>query len=226
MKRIPLVQRLDYLKELCSGRSVLHLGCADWPYTEQHWDKGLILHRALREFSGELWGIDNDRESLDLLAKQGARNLHVANLERLEDSDVDRCFDVILAGEVLEHLPNPGLFLRGVQRFMAPETVLCITTINAYCAMRMVQYAVTGRRGRAEPVHPDHVAYYSYSTIRHLAAHAGLSVRRFMFYDLGREHRPFNRSVLNVINDVFVFVAPQLADGIIAECVLGDSQNL
>ncbi|MBO0181221.1 hypothetical protein J0682_30075, partial [Vibrio parahaemolyticus] len=75
-------------------------------------------------------------------------------------------FDVIVAGEIIEHLNNPGLFLSGVRRFMHRDSKLVITTINAYCAMRFFVYALRGRRGINEFVHPDHVAYYSYSTLR------------------------------------------------------------
>ena len=36
--------------------------------------------------------------------------------------DLNETFDVIIAGEMIEHLSNPGLFLKGIQRFMTPTT--------------------------------------------------------------------------------------------------------
>ncbi|MBC7910933.1 MAG: hypothetical protein H7Y30_10565, partial [Pyrinomonadaceae bacterium] len=74
--------------------------------------------------------------------------------------------------------------------------------------------------GRIEPVHPDHVSYYSYSTIHHLLSRENLEVKRFLFYDLGPEHRPHNRFYLNWFNDFCMLFAPQLADGIIIEASL------
>ena len=41
-----------------------------------------------------------------------------------------------------------------------------------------------------------------------------------MFYDIGSEHRPHNRELYNLINDVCVRIAPQWADGMIAVCQL------
>ena len=70
---------------------------------------------------------------------------------------------------------------------------MVITTINAYCGLRFLIYALRGRGGSAEPVHPDHVAYYSYATIHRLLDKAGMDVRRFLFYDIGPEHRPHQR---------------------------------
>ena len=217
-RRIPLVQRVDYLKERCRGKSVLHLGCADWPYTSQRLEMSSLLHLELAGIASELWGFDFDEPGIEILRKRGVPNLYRADLEHLEALEVNRTFDVILAGEMIEHLPNPGLFLNGIRRFMGPETLMVITTINAYCGLRFLIYALRGRGGSAEPVHPDHVAYYSYATIHRLLDKAGMDVRRFLFYDIGPEHRPHQQAYKNWINDLLVWFSPQLADGVIVEC--------
>ena len=215
--RIPLVQRVEYLKEICRDRTVLHLGCTNWPYTKDVLDEGTLLHLELQPIARALSGFDADQEGLDVLTGLGVRNLYRADLEHLEEVELDQKFDVILAGEMIEHLSNPGLFLRGIKRFMRPDSTLVITTVNAYCGFRMFVYGLRGRGGRAEPVHPDHVAYYSYSTIHHLLSREDLQAKRFLFYDLGDEHRPHSRFYINWINDLCVWFAPQLADGIIIE---------
>lgn len=215
--RIPLVQRVAYLKEICRDKSVLHLGCTNWPYTKDVLEDGTLLHLELQGIARELSGFDADREGLDLLGQLGVKNLYRADLEHLEDVELNQQFDVILAGEMIEHLSNPGLFLRGIKRFMRPDSTLVITTVNAYCGFRLLVYGLRGRGGRLEPVHPDHVAYYSYSTIHHLLSREELVAKRFLFYDLGDEHRPHARFYVNWINDLCVWFAPQLADGIIIE---------
>ncbi len=121
---------------------------------------------------------------------------------------------------MIEHLSNPGLFLKGIQRFMNDKTNLVITTINAYSAMRFMIYGLRGRGGAIEPVHPDHVAYYSYKTLSLVIERENLQVRDFLFYDLGIEHRKFNRWFYNVFNDASVKFFPQLSDGVIAVCRL------
>jgi len=79
---------------------------------------------------------------------------------------------------------------------------------------------VCGSGGKLEPVHPDHVSYYSYSTLRLILQRHGFTIDDFMFYDLGDEHRPHNGKLRNLINDVCVKIAPQWADGVIAVCTL------
>src|SRR4029079_12072722 len=116
----------------------------------------------------------------------------------------------------IEHLSNPGLFLNGVRRFMRDDTLLIITTVNAYCALRFMLYGLRGRGGKNEPVHTDHVGYYSYKTISLMLERQDLELKEFHFYDIGKEHRPFNKWFYNMFNDICVRISPQLSDGIIA----------
>jgi SAM-dependent methyltransferase len=217
---LKLVQRLELIKRLSTGKRVLHLGCTNWPYTIEAIDAGTLLHRDLAEVSSELYGFDFDQQGIDVLGSQGFENLFRADVEKLSDVALDKKFDVIIAGEMIEHLNNPGLFLEGIKRFMNPDTRLVLTTINAYGGMRFFVYGFRGRGGSLEPVHPDHVAYYSYSTLKLLIERHGFRIDEFMFYDLGSEHRPHNGRLRNLINDVCVRIAPQWADGVIAVCEL------
>jgi SAM-dependent methyltransferase len=215
-----LVDRLDLIKNISTDASVLHLGCTNWPYTQEALDADMLLHTRLSETSRELYGFDFDQEGIDVLASQGFSNLFRVNLEELPQVELDKQFDVIIAGEMIEHLNNPGLFLDGIKRFMKPGGQLVLTTINAYAGMRFFVYGLRGNGGLAEPVHPDHVAYYSYSTLKLLIERHGFHLGEFMFYDIGREHRSGNGKLRNFINDVCVRIAPQWADGVIAICTL------
>lgn len=212
------VQRLDFIRSRCAGKKVLHLGCANYPYTQDSIDKKMLLHFELERIASDLYGFDFDQPGLDILVANGSKNLYRADLEKLEEVEINTTFDVIVAGEMIEHLYNPGLFLRGIQRFMAPDSALLLTTINAYCGMRFIQYGLRGKGGKQEPVHPDHVAYYSYATLTVLLERHSLKVDEFLFYDIGVEHRPHNRWFLNLMNDMCVRIAPQWSDGVIAVC--------
>ena len=218
-----LVERSDFILDHCTGKKVLHLGCTNSPYTEDAIDKGMLLHFELEKAASDIYGIDFDRSSIDILNARGSKNIYWADLENLDKLDLDETFDTIIAGEMIEHLNNPGLFLSGIKRFMNRDSRLLLTTINAYSGMRFFRYGLRGKNGRAEPVHPDHVAYYSYSTLKLLVERHEMRVESFLFYDIGREHRPHNRWVLNAINDVCVSIAPQWADGVIALCRLAEN---
>jgi len=218
-----LVQRVEFIKRACAGKKVLHLGCTNWPYTQDAIDNEMLLHFELEKCTSGLYGFDFDQEGIDKLAETGTKNLYRADLEKLDEVPLDVTFDVIVAGEMIEHLNNPGLFLKGIRRFMTADSRIIITTINAYSALRFVLYGFRGNGGTNEMVHPDHVAYYSYRTLSLTVERAGLQVDDFKFYDIGAEHRPFNPWYYNLVNDIAVWFSPQLADGVIAVCRLGRS---
>jgi SAM-dependent methyltransferase len=217
---IPLKDRVSVILEACAGKRVLHLGCTNSPYTAQSLEGDMLLHSRLSEVAAVVHGFDNDRESLELMRAAGYENLHIADLEKLPQMDFKEEIDVIVAGEIIEHLSNPGLFLEGVKTLMGPNTILLITTINAYCGLRYIQYALRGRGGVAEPVHPDHVAYYSYSTLKLLLQRSELELDDFMFYDIGPEHRPYVQWYYWWINALCVRISKQCCDGVIAFCKL------
>jgi hypothetical protein len=200
-KRIELVQRVEFIKNACAGRKVLHLGCTNYPYTREALDGGVLLHTELGKTAKSLFGFDADQAGLDILRDAGTENLYLADLEELDEVPLDEKFDVIIAGEIIEHLLNPGRFLLGIQRFMNADSDLIITTVNAYCALRFFTYGLRGKGGENEPVHPDHVAYYSYKTLSLAVQKQRLTVKKFCFYDIGTEHRPYNRWYYNALND-------------------------
>lgn len=221
--KFALVQRVEFIKQMCEGKKVLHLGCTNYPYTKEAIESDMLLHFELEKIASDLYGFDFDQKGIDILQNAGAKNLFQADLEKLDVVPLEETFDVIVAGEMIEHLSNPGLFLKGIKRFMNPQTSLLITTINAYCGMRYWLYGLRGKGGKNEPVHQDHVAYYSYSTLGLLINRANLSVKEFLFYDMGTEHRQFNPWYYNFCNDVCVKIAPQWSDGIIAVCGLPEN---
>ncbi len=117
-KKIRLVQRVEFIKNICQGKKVLHLGCTSYPYTMEMLELGEHLHLHLKENAGELYGLDYDQKGIDILKEKGVENLFRGDLEKLDEVELDEKFDVIIAGEMIEHLNNPGLFLDGVKRFM------------------------------------------------------------------------------------------------------------
>jgi SAM-dependent methyltransferase len=227
------VQRVDELVAVSRGRTVLHLGCTNWPYTAESERAGTLLHRALADAAGELTGLDSDPAGLAALGALGFDRLVLGDLQRLDEAQWfgDAAddpgpigpFDLIIAGEVLEHLGAPAALLAGVRPLLGDGAELMITVPNAYCAFRFASYALSGRRGNPEPVHPDHVAYYSESTLSHLLDTEGYDLVDLCFYDLGVEHRASAPRSWRVVNDLAMRVAPQLADGLVARCCLRPS---
>jgi len=210
--RRPAVDRRRYLLDACRGRRVLHLGCTDWPLTAERAEEGTLLQQSLLKIDCDLVGLDLDRNGVDYFNTHGLGPCVYGNIETTSLADVGgKPFEVVLAGEIIEHLENPGLFLRACRPLIAPGGVLIITTINAYCSFRILRYLL----GR-EIVHEDHNYYFSPRVLEQMAARCGYRQRAFYFHGTGREEHfiPWHYRLAMKTTRALL---PHMADGVIAE---------
>jgi len=182
LPKVPVVQgRKGTVLSLCKGKRVLHLGCVDaGPFFRERLEKGELLHQNIAAVAQELWGVDIDSAGVSLLRDHGFSNLVTADACDVDRIEVlrSRRFDVIVAAEIIEHLPNPGLFLSAVKHFMtAEDTQLIITVPNAF---RMVSWLWLLRG--VEFVHPDHSYWFSYATATHLVQKSGFRIQQIYVY--------------------------------------------
>jgi hypothetical protein len=85
--------------------------------------------------------------------------------------------DVVIAGEVVEHLDAPGPFLRAMRELASADGVLVVTTPNAY---RLLNFLAP--LGGVELVHPDHTAWHSPHTLATLLARSGWALEGAAYY--------------------------------------------
>ena len=88
------------------GRRVLDLGCRDGALTRTFAD------------GNEVVGVDADRDALAEAARRGIET-HWADLDQALTFD-DASFDVVVAGELIEHLRDPDGFVAEVRRVLRP----------------------------------------------------------------------------------------------------------
>jgi SAM-dependent methyltransferase len=171
LPRSKIVDRDTHFLAICRGRSVLHIGCTDAPFTQAKVAAGNLLHAKLETVAAKLIGIDLDEASVRWLTEKGFRDLHVADAGRVREflGEIGFSPEVIVAGEVLEHLASPLDFLSGIRRAMQGGEKLLVSVPNAFWIEGFL-HVLLGR----EKVHPEHVSYYSYYTIAQLLARADL----------------------------------------------------
>lgn len=220
-----ITERVAYILHACRGRRVLHVGCADAPYTESALDNGTLLHAIIDKVAAALYGIDASAEGIELLKKRGYKNLAVVDVEHMgmDNPFTEVRFDVVIAGEIIEHLSNPGLFLDNTRKILRDgSTRLVLTTVNAYCAHRFLYTLLTGKEG----VHPDHVSYFSRSTLIRLLTKYGYEVEDFSFYNAQESKDSLNRGrgrILWWVDRFTNLFHPALGDGVIATCRLSNA---
>ena len=145
----PSVTRHEFIRSECIGKRVLDIGGSG---TLAELIKGVAKSYANVDKVDATYCINLDREPVPVI-------------------DVD----LIVCGEVIEHLSNPGFFLDGLREYRVP---FIFTVPNAFCSIG-AKWTMKG----IENVNSDHVAYYSYYTFSNLIKRHGFSVDKFLWYN-------------------------------------------
>ena len=158
---------ISYVK----GREILDIGFVDHDLEKSK--SPLWVHAFLRKYSKNVFGIDILKESIKEL-KQKGYNVAYGNAENFS---IKKKFDLIFAGELIEHLSNPGLFLDRCKKHLKKGGVLILTTPNSFNLTENIKNVIYLR---ANPrVNPEHTCYYTPRTITELIRRSGLSNRFF-----------------------------------------------
>ena len=218
--RMPLVlDRLRWVETMVEGAGgeVAHLGCTDSPYTAEQLRAGVLLHARLVE-RGDVTGIDVDEQALQLLraALPGERFVCADISRGVPDEDRGR-YALVIAGEVLEHVPDADAFLRGCRALLVRRGRLCVTVPNA-CSPKIGLRSLAGR----ESVHPDHRVYYGPRTLTRTLDGAGFDTE-WMASCLPPLASTAGRLVINpLLRGVHRATRGPVGDGLIATARLRD----
>jgi 2-polyprenyl-3-methyl-5-hydroxy-6-metoxy-1,4-benzoquinol methylase len=156
-----LVDRFAYLRDLGAGKRVVHVGFVDAGCQALNEQAGKWLHEHLATTARELVGIDLDPVGVERARADGyeAYAIDCRDVDAIEAAGIAPA-DVVVAGEVIEHLDDPGSFLDGLHHLVAPGGVLVVTTPNATGLVN--SFALLGN---FEVNHPDHVVMYTCATV-------------------------------------------------------------
>ena len=214
--RAPLVDRAEFLIDRARAKSVVHLGFADVGLTEAKRGGGTWLHAQLAEVATDAAGIDLDEDAVTRARALGYA-AHVADCQRpgaLAALGLAPA-EVVVAGELIEHLDLPGAFLDEVGSLVSDGGSLVITTPNAQRLTNVVG-ALLGR----DIVSGEHVGWHSWKTLDTLLRRHGWRLEELAYYAnpsasgggaLGAAARVFR-----VLARPLLSLRPALADGLVA----------
>ena len=162
--------RFEVIGTYVRDKSVLDVGCVDARPAREKTDDRLerkpdLLFQRLTEAGADVLGIDIDREGVEILQRRG----FAAQWANAEDMDLGRRFEVIVAGEIIEHMENPGRFLENMKRHLSPDGFLIISTPNPF----YVQQAWKIWRYGRPSVNEDHTCWFDPITLERLLRRTG-----------------------------------------------------
>jgi hypothetical protein len=168
------VDRISFIRKICTGKTILDLGAMDETAFLLKRGQGTWLHEELTKVAKQVVGLDNSSS----IPQNGLVTANNAAIHRGDIMKLDAWLncnalnpDVVVAGELIEHLENPLLFLQSIKSnpALAGKT-LVLSTPNATA----IHNCLIGLFSR-ESTHHDHLCILSYKTICTLLARAGFS---------------------------------------------------
>lgn len=176
--------REDYILESCKDKHILHFGFADAPFTERRLTSNEILHMRLRQVTNSVFGADIDKKAIEQYRKatKDKNNAHIDITKNIDPQLFNgQTFDVVLLGEIVEHLDNPVQALQNLKQIASKVcnkgSYLLITVPNAF----NFDGQVAAYHGY-EIVHPDHLYYFSPVTLDMLLKRAGFTENEIFLY--------------------------------------------
>jgi 2-polyprenyl-3-methyl-5-hydroxy-6-metoxy-1,4-benzoquinol methylase len=159
---------LSYLEDQVRGLDVLDVGCCDHdvdnPPSGDRW-----MHARLGRAAKSILGMDILERDC---AKLRARGYDVVAGDACTVS-LDRTFDVVVAGEIIEHVENPGQLVRNLAKHVRPGGKLILTTPHIHFALHFFESIFCDPRKRW---HPQHCVAFEPFTLRNLTERCGLRV--------------------------------------------------
>lgn len=197
MKRL---YRKDKIIELCKNKSVLHLGFI------QHANlykklivKGDWLHGMIAPVANHLIGIDYLEKEVQEIHATLNYECYCADVTKVDSlPELQEKFDVIVCGELIEHLVNPGLMLDFCRRFMHKNTKLIITTPNPWskARVRLINKGILEK----DWLNSEHTCWFTYQTLTQLLEGKGFIEDNYAYYLGESALKPkYQSSVLNFI---------------------------
>lgn len=176
------------IAEYVTSGAVLDLGVIDSRRAEEATaqklaDGSTLLHEHIRRINPGVMGVDIDAEGIAILQARGY-NVLCADVHSM---DLGRQFDTIVAGEIIEHLPNPGQALVNLRHHLTPTGRLILTTCNPFCILEFLKIL----QFNDIQVHEEHTVWFDPRTLARLLEMSGYWVERLCWLRQRRRHGRF-----------------------------------
>jgi SAM-dependent methyltransferase len=159
---------------------VLHFGFVQ--HADQYEEaiaKNNWAHGWINTVASRLVGIDYLKNDVEKIRDKYGYEAYYGDAMDLGSCALNEQFDVVICGELIEHLTNPGLMLEGIKRFMKKDGILIITTPNVWGKTYLHQ---AKRSNEQDWVNDEHVQWYSFFTLANTIGRHGYHKVMYDYY--------------------------------------------
>ncbi len=163
IEEVSIVNREDFLLSLCNNKKVWHLGFTDYPFTASKLAAGELLHQRIKGVAAQVVGVDNNATAI-LTYQEITHDTNTLVSDITEPfAPIASDTDLLLLGEVLEHIKNPHQAIQHIYAAASGGMQLVVTVPN-YLGID----SLAASTANAESIHPHHYWYFSPYTLQQL----------------------------------------------------------
>ena len=174
---------LGLAETLVRGKRVLDIGVVS--HSARYFDQAGWRHGRIARAASYCLGLDI---LAPLVEELRGRGFNVRCVDATSDADLGERFEIVFAGDVIEHVDNAVALLRFSGRHLAPGGRLYVTTPNPFSRKFFRQF----RREGVMVTNLDHVAWISPTMALELGRRAGV---RLEAYHLAKPYDGVNRAL-------------------------------
>ena len=152
----PIKNRVEFLVEKCRGKIVLDVGVVE--HFSEASGSETWLHAKICDVAKSCIGVDILEGEIEKLKHKGY-NLFCHNFE---EKKLDKKFDIIILGDVLEHLNNPGSFISNLSSCLVEGGEIFVSVPNPWYFSFFLK---TLWHTNHFEISTDHTAWYDKHTI-------------------------------------------------------------
>ncbi|HXX53824.1 MAG TPA: methyltransferase domain-containing protein [Thermodesulfovibrionales bacterium] len=178
----------EYLKSLVKGKRVLDIGAAE--HDLSHIKSPDWKHRIMRENCGYILGLDIVSDLVDYLSKQG---YNFRCVDATTDIILGEYFDVVVIGDVIEHVDNPINLLKFAGRHISQHGEIIVTTPNPFYH----RYFFRNMRKGTFVANFEHTCWVTPSMALEIARRSGLRLKSYICF---RPEHKFQRLLSKVLS--------------------------
>ena len=149
--------KIKFFIKHCHNKSVLDLGSVD--LSPEKCRVTLLVIWPNSKVSSALVGLDFYEAGVTKLTAIG-HNIRVADAQNFEFKEK---FDVVTAGDIIEHLENPGKMFKCVKNHLTADGKFILATPNPHCWKYFGYLALFGNLRR---INQEHVSWFCAETLR------------------------------------------------------------
>lgn len=179
------VSRIEVILDYCAKKDVLDIGCIDHSINKtgaEHW-----LHGRIKKSADKLVGLDYLEKDVEEINKQGYK---VICADATKPLGIKDRFDVIVVGNLIEHLSDFPGFFDNLRKHLKEDGVVLMSTANPFYEE---QYFYSAFKNEVL-INPEHTCWLDPVALDQLSARFGFNTEKVYWI---KEGWPLSKVICN-----------------------------